>query len=72
MDKCLCEEVKPDVLKLLDLKMNTPEVTEVRRFDKVNDYIDKTLVEIEAVIKNLPDAHKQTWEELNKIFINLL
>lgn len=72
MDKCLCEEVKPDVLKLLDLKMNTPEITEGRRFDKVNDYIDKTLAEMEAVIKNLPDAHKQTWEELNKIFINLL
>ena len=41
MDKHLDEEVKPDVLKLLDLKMNTPEITEGKRFDKVNDYIDK-------------------------------
>lgn len=72
MDKHLDEEVKPDVLKLLDLKMNTPEITEGKRFDKVNDYIDKNIAQMEEVIKNLPDKHEQSWEELNKIFIDLL
>ena len=32
MDKYLDEDVKPDVLKLLDLKINTPEITEGKRF----------------------------------------
>ena len=72
MDKYLDEDVKPDVLKLLDLKMNTPEITEGKRFDKVNAYIDKTIAEIEEIIKNSPDKHMQSWEELNQIFIDLL
>ena len=72
MDKYLDEDVKPDVLKLLDLKMNTPEITEGKRFDKVNEYIDKTIAEIEEEVKKSPDKHEQNWEELNKIFIDLL
>ena len=72
MDKYLDEDVKPDVLKLLDLKMNTPEITEGKRFDKVNAYIDKTIAEIEEIIKNSLDKHMQSWEELNQIFIDLL
>ena len=72
MDKYLDKDVKPDVMKLLDLKMNTPEITEGKRFDRVNDYIDRTIVEMEEVIKNLPDKHEQNWEELNRIFIDLL
>lgn len=27
---------------------------------------------MEEAIKNLPDKHEQSWEELNKIFIDLL
>ncbi len=72
MDEHLDEEVKPDVLKLLDLKMNTPEITEGKRFDRVNDYIENNIAKMEEVIKNLPDKHEQNWEELNKIFIGLL
>ena len=72
MDKHLDEEAKPDVLKLLDLKINTPEITEGKRFDRVNDYIDKNIAQMEEVIKNLPDKHEQSWEKLNKIFIDLL
>ena len=56
----------------LHLKMNTPEITEGKRFDRVNDYIEKNMAQIEEVIKKLPDKHEQSWEELNKIFIDLL
>ena len=70
--KYLDEDLKPDVLKLLDLKINTPEITEGKRFDKVNDYIDKNIAKIEEIIKESPDEHMQSWEDLNKIFIELL
>ena len=72
MDKYLDESIKSDVLKLLDLKINSPEITEGKRFDRVNEYIEENIVKIEETIKNLPDKHTQDWEELNKIFINLL
>lgn len=72
MDEYLDEEVKPDVLKLLDLKMNAPEITEGKRFDRLHDYIDKTILQTEEEMKNLPDRHGKSWEELNKIFLDLL
>ena len=56
----------------LHLKMNTPEITEGECFDRVNYYIDKNIAQTEEEIKNLPDRHEQSWEELNKIFIDLL
>lgn len=72
MDAYLDEEIKPDVLKLLDLKMNTPEITEGKRFDAVNAYIDKTMLELEEILKDLPERHEQNWMELNELFIGLL
>ncbi len=72
MDSQLDESLKPDVLKLLDLKMNSPEITEGQRFDRVNDYIDENILKIEETIKNLPDRRTTTWETLNEIFVSLL
>ena len=72
MDKYLDEAIKPDVLKLLDLKINNPEITEGKRFDKVNEYLDKTILEVEKQIKDLPSSHEQSWDELNHLFISIL
>ena len=40
MAKYLDESIIEDVLKLLDLKMNNPEITEGNRFKKVNEYLN--------------------------------
>ena len=72
MDKYLDNEIKEDVLTLLDLKMNSPEIAEGKKFNKVNEYIDKTIIEIENVIKTLPDTHSHGWEELNNVFMEIL
>ena len=72
MDKYLEEELKPDVEKLLFLKMNNPEIGEGKRLDRVNAYIDRNTQDIEEKIKALPAAHKNGWEELNKIFLSLV
>lgn len=72
MDKYLDNSIRDDVFKLLELKMNKPEITEGKRYDKVNDYLDRQIVEIEEQIKSLPSSHEQTWDELNKIFLSII
>ncbi len=72
MDKHLDEELKPDVKKLLELKMNAPEIGEGKRFDRVNDYIDRSMDEIEKAITELPREDARGWEELNTVFLSLL
>ena len=72
MAKYLDESILEDVLKLLDLKMNNPKITEGNQFEKVNEYLDKTILEIEEKIKSLPSTHEQTWDELNNVFLSIL
>jgi predicted nucleotidyltransferase len=72
MDKYLDESIREDVLKLLDLKMNQPEIAEGKRFEKVNEYLDKTILEVEKQIKDLPSSHEQNWDELNDVFLSIL
>lgn len=71
MDEYLEESIKPDVLKLLDMKISNPEITEGKRFDKVNEYIDRNVYAIEELIKSLPSAHDNGWDELNKVFLSV-
>ena len=72
MDEYLVEEIKQDVLALLDLKMNKPEITEGKRFDRVNEYIEQNLERLQTLVKNLPDHHNRSWNELNNLFLSLL
>ena len=72
MDKYLDEELKPDVERLLELKINTPEIGEGKRFDRVNDYLDRNIEEIEKRIAELPREEARDWDELNTIFLSLL
>ena len=72
MEKYLDEDLKPDVEKLLDLKMNAPEVAVGKRFDRVNEYLDRTIVEIEDIVAGLQDDKIWSWDELNDIFLEIL
>lgn len=72
MDKYLDESIKADVEKLLEMKMTMPEIGEGKRFDKVNDYLDRTIEEVEQIIAELPDKNTQGWENLNEIFLKLI
>lgn len=72
MNKYLDKDLVSDVKNLLDLKMKTPELGEGKRIDKINDYIDKNLIEITALLDSYPAAHKASWEELNKTFLTII
>lgn len=72
MDKYLDKSVRDDVLKLLDLKMNKPEIAEGKCFDKVNEFIDRNIDTIEVQLKSLPSLHGNDWDELNTAFVSIL
>jgi hypothetical protein len=56
---------------LLKMKMEMPEIGEGKRVDKINDYLDRTIEEVEKVISELPNKETGSWEELNDIFLRL-
>lgn len=72
MEKYLDEAIKPDVEKLLDLKMNAPEIALEKRFDRVNDYLDTTIAEMEVLGANLPSDKLKSWDELNHLFMEIV
>lgn len=72
MEKYLDEALKPDVQKLLDLKINAPEISTIKRLDRINGYLTETMDEIEAAIAALPADCPQSWNELNGIFLDIL
>lgn len=72
MKKYLDEEIKPDVEKLLNMKINTPEIGVGKRMDRINDYLERNIEEIEKIISELPTEDARTWDELNELFLSLL
>jgi predicted nucleotidyltransferase len=72
MEKYLDREILPDVENLLDMKMNHAEITMGKRVDRVNDYLDRTILLIEEIVSKLPDDRGQPWDELNGLFLDVL
>ncbi len=67
----LPEFLRPEVERLLDLKINFPEAKKIPKIDVLNDYLDKTLAEIKEKI-NEPEDSVNSWEKLNSLFLNIV
>lgn len=72
MESQLEESLKPEVKRLLDLKMNAPEVKEIPKVMVINEYLDRSIAEIRQKIEELPDEPYSDWDELNEIFLSVL
>ena len=72
MDKYLDESIKPDVETLLKMKMTMPEIGTGKPFKRINEYLYRTIEEIEKAIAELPSKEAEKWEELNQIFLKLI
>ncbi len=72
VESCLEPGLKPVVEDLVRLKMQTPEIGEGKRIDVLNEYIDRSIEEIDALIKALPEERKQGWEELDQVFRSIV
>ena len=62
----------PDVNRLLDLKMNAPEIKIIPRIESINRYLESSIEEVRSRISQLPDDVNHGWEELNRIFLSQL
>lgn len=67
----LPDELRGDVKRLLDLKMNSPEVKEIPRIDRLNEYMNTSIDEIKSIVQSMDEKKEGTWEELNKFFLNV-
>ena len=71
VEKYLEDELKPDVEKLVEIKMKSPEISMGDRIESLNEYIEKSISDIERQLENMPYEKERNWEELNKIFLSM-
>lgn len=65
-------ELTAAVHELLELKMNSPEVKLIPRISEINEYLDKSILDIKSFVKSLDDSPVPEWDELNQIFLRQL
>lgn len=68
----LVMEMRPDVNRLLEIKMNASEAGTGSRLDGLNRYIERSFEEIENELNSLPDIGDRSWEQLNEIFLKIV
>ena len=72
VDTELEDALKPAVVRLLDLKMNAPEIREIPRVEEINSYLDRTIEALKAEIAAFPAEHRADWAPLNKLFLTTI
>ena len=72
MDAELDEAVRPDVEKLLDMKMNTSEIGKGKRIKNLDRYISTEMADIQILTDSLAAEKPVPWEELDDILFSLL
>ena len=68
-DAELAEALKPAVNRLLDIKMNTPEIKEIPRVCEINDYLDQSIENLRNEIAIFNIEHRADWAPLNELFL---
>lgn len=68
----LDKSILPEVNKLLDYKINQPEIAKIPKITALNKYIESNLELLKLEIDNLPSNQKPNWDELNQVFYNIV
>lgn len=68
----LPSELKPDVDRLLDLKMNSPEIKEIPKILAINEYLDREIIDIKEKIKKIAKEQNNSWQVLNDLFLHTI
>ncbi len=68
----LSYEIERELLKLLEIKANTPEVGKGNRIDILNQYIEAELAIYKDYVSMLEEDRKVEWDELDRLFIKMI
>lgn len=72
VDSQLEDGLKDTVQGLLDIKMNAPEVKMILRNEALNEYLERSMIEVKDRIERLPKEQASDWDELNELFLSVL
>ena len=72
MESGRAPELKPEVERLLELKVNSPEIRMIPQIRTLNEYLSSSIAEIEQKIARPPNEREIGWEELNELFLSQL
>ena len=64
--------LKPEVDRLLDIKMNVPELKLIPRVDAINSYLDESIEQAELLLDQMSDEQHNDWDELNRLFLEMI
>lgn len=68
----LPDYIRGEVDKLLEIKINSPEIKMINRIEIINDYLEHSIEDIKQSLEIiLPDTDK-SWNQLNEIFLSEL
>lgn len=68
----LPDPLKETVEKLLELKVNAPEIRLIPKVECLNAYLEQSIPEIFNRIRQYPREPARGWEELNRLFVSVL
>lgn len=68
----LDEKIKPQVARLLRIKMSGSEISTGKRIDEINAYIEEATEEISRYLDSCPAKPERSWDSLNAIFLKCL
>lgn len=68
-DSQLIKELKEPIESLLDIKINTPEISSIPRVEIIHTYIDKELEYLQEIVNTLPKDITKGYDDLNKLFL---
>ncbi len=64
--------LKPEIERLLDIKMNAPELKLIPRIDSINHYLDESIEAVELAVEQVADEERNDWSELNSLFLKII
>lgn len=71
-EEMLPEELKGEVNRLLEIKMDSPEIKEVPRVDSINEYLESSIFELKERLRYEKETKFSEWGRLNDLFLEAL
>ena len=65
-------EIEDDFMRLLEAKKHNLEKTEGKRIKTLDDFIQKNIADIEALLQTKNEEYPSNWDSLNKVFLENL